>query len=455
MNSFEAIRQKHRALAQKLFPELMAQVDWSADKLRGHRHHALQDLLALCKKSSPWHSDRLKEIEPVEFKLTDLPTLKPMGKHDLMANFDDIVTQPDLTLQRCENHIASGKTYLDGQYSVFASGGSSGVRAISIFGFEEMAINFVLGRRFMMRWAKKTGALQSNAVSASIGAAPGAHGTHHLSKIFGGGDENTYSVTQPIREIADGLNAAQPNILVVYSSYIPRLIEAQEKRLLRIHPQLVIASAEPISDEHARLVDQAWNCPVFSSWGATETGLLGSSSGFDPGLMLYDDHVIIEPVDREGNAVPPGIRADKLYITPLFHTILPVLRYEITDQLTVLKEPNRCSSSFTRTSFVEGRMDDWFYYGNGVVIHPHLFRTVLGQEKDIIEYQVIQTENGASIFSVCKQKIDEGKVIRQVSTDLETAGVESPQVTIKQVEWIKRIGNATKLKRFVPLPRAS
>lgn len=452
MTRFDSIRKRHQALAQKLFPETIARVNWSKRDLLNYRNRALQELLRICKTSSRWHKDRLSNINSENATESDLSKIPTMTKNDLMVNFDEIITNPALTLARCEEHIASGETYLDEEYCVFASGGSSGVRAVSIFGFEEAALNYVLGRRFMVRWAHKSGAFKGNPTSASVGAAPGSHGTYHLSKIFSSGDENTFSVTDPLADIIKGLNSVQPDILVVYASYLPHLIAAVEQDDLKIEPKLVIASAEPLLEEHDEMIRCLWRCPVFSSWGATETGLMGASSGFGPGLMLYDDHVIVEPVDRNGNAVPPGVRADKLFITPLFHHVLPVLRYEISDQLTVLDEPNSCGSNFTRTSLVEGRLDDWFMYKDGITIHPHVFRTELSNDRNIMEYQVIQTSHGAHIKVVLNRSGNLASMAERVTDALERFGLQKPVVKVEEVPSLQRIGSATKVKRFVAQP---
>jgi phenylacetate-coenzyme A ligase PaaK-like adenylate-forming protein len=421
--------------------------------LAQYRERALKELIRICKTKSKWHRSRLEKIDPETFTEVDLPHIPPMTKADLMENFDEIVTSPDLDLERCEQHIESGETYLDGEFCVFASGGSSGVRAVSIFGWEESARNYIVGRRFMTRWAVQTKSFRSDGppVNASIAAAPGAHGTHHLSLIFGGGEKNTFAVTDPIDSIIDGLNRIKPDILHVYPSLIPRLIAAAEGNLLHIRPVLLLAGAEPLLDEHQDAVLRMWGCPIFSSWGATEVGLMGSNSGFDPGLMLYDDHVVIEPADADDHLVKPGVRADKLFVTPLFHHVLPVIRYEITDQLTVLDQPATCGSNFTRTSLIEGRLDDYFIYNQDVQVHPHAFRTVFGQCKNIHEYQVQQTPAGALIKIVSKGEPDVQAIPDKIIASLKRLGLANPEIEIKNVSAIQRTGSASKLKRFVPL----
>ena len=54
---------------------------------------------------------------------------------------------------------------------------------------------------------------------------------------------------------------------------------------------------------------------------------------------------------------------------------------------------------------VQGRRDDSFRYG-GVVVHPHVFRSILGQVRGIIEYRVNQTERTSSGSLRCASESD-------------------------------------------------
>ena len=58
-----------------------------------------------------------------------------------------------------------------------------------------------------------------------------------------------------------------------------------------------------------------------------------------PGVHLCDDLVIVEPVDLDGRPVPPGVRSDKLYLTALANPTLPLIRFELTDQVRFLDIP--------------------------------------------------------------------------------------------------------------------
>jgi phenylacetate-coenzyme A ligase PaaK-like adenylate-forming protein len=96
------------------------------------------------------------------------------------------------------------------------------------------------------------------------------------------------------------------------------------------------------------------------------------------------------------------VRSHKVYVTNLFNPLMPLIRYEISDEITLLDEPCACGSVHQRIADIEGRNDDTFVYRDGASVHPHLFRSILGREPAISEYQVRQTRAGAEIV-VCAE----------------------------------------------------
>jgi phenylacetate-coenzyme A ligase PaaK-like adenylate-forming protein len=472
MPDIDPIALQARRAAQRRMPQLMARIDWPRARLDEHRERALRAVLAHAIEGSAWHRERLAGIDVERFRVEDLPSLPTMTKADLMSGFDHIATDARVTVERCEEHLESGDLLMDGDLVAFASGGTSGVRAIGVESVDTLAEAWVCGMpRFVMRWVARTRriprfvlplvtrlrARRGPPSMVGIGAAPGPHASFVLRSLFAGGAHAGFSVLDPIDDIVAGLNERQPDHLAAYSSFFPRLVDEAHRGRLRIGPRMVTAVAEPLLPEHTEAIAEVWDCVVVSSWGATEVTGLGAGSGFEPGMLLLDDRHIIEPVDQEGRPVGPGERASKIFVTPLWPRVLPLVRYEITDQVTVLEGPAACGSSFTRVANVEGRLDDQFVYQGGVSVHPHLFRAVLGRRRAITEYQVAQTARGAEIRVVLAsgaERLDEARVIQELRDLLGAQGVRDADITLEIVTEIPRHERSMKLKRFVPLTTA-
>lgn len=68
------------------------------------------------------------------------------------------------------------------------------------------------------------------------------------------------------------------------------------------------------------------------------------------------------------------MRSDKIYLTAIANPTLPLIRFEMTDQVELLDRQCACGSAHRLIADVEGRIDDAFAYEGGVLVHPHVFR---------------------------------------------------------------------------------
>lgn len=445
-----------RTRMQSHLPELMARIDWPRAKLDAFRQESLRGALAYAIERSEWHRQRLSHVDPESFQIEDLRDLPVMTKADLIEHFDIISTEPRVTRGRCEEALEKGgASLLDGEFAVMASGGTTGVRAISATRVDDLGATFSAGLlRFVMRRRLRSRTTGAPGPPFMIASAPGPHGSNILKRIAGAGRDRSASVVEPMERIVAALNDVDPSHIIVYSSFIPHLADEVRAGRLHIRPQIVTPVAESFLPEHEAALADVWDCVVMSSWGATETGLLGAGSGFEQGMLLLDDLVVIEPVDSNGAPVPVGVRADKLFITQLTPHVLPLVRYELTDQLTVLEGSPRCGSGFTPVSYVRGRQDEEFIYQGGVAVHAHTFRTVLSRERTIAEYQVEQTPEGARLRVVLADgvsELDREGIAARLAERLTHVGVSEPHVEVSVVSVIARTEGSSKLRRFIPL----
>jgi phenylacetate-coenzyme A ligase PaaK-like adenylate-forming protein len=185
-------------------------------------------------------------------------------------------------------------------------------------------------------------------------------------------------------------------------------------------------------------------------YGTSEAGPAATGCWRGPGLHLCDDLLIVEPVDQAGRPVPAGTRSDKVYVTAITNPTLPLIRFELTDQVTVLDRPCPCGSAHWLIADVESRLDDDFRYPGGVVVHPHVFRSVLAREPWVVEYQVRQTPTGAQAL-VIGAGGDPDAVGRTLAKELAQVGVAGPAVEVRVVDRLERLATG-KARRFLPIP---
>jgi phenylacetate-CoA ligase len=446
-------RRRHVDHFEALLPGYAGRIDWPADRLRQERQRALRRLLVTAAERSPWHRERLAGIDVAGLSGEDVAALPVMTKADLMDNFDAVVTDRRLTRELCEHHLqqAVGGAYLLGEYQVVASGGSSGRRGVFVYGWDAWAICWASMMRFPYRdWASDPALAGVERVAAVVAASKPAHVSAAFRHTFSTSrtPEHLIPVTQPTGQIVAALNRLQPTELIGFSSLLPRLAREAQAGRLRIAPRRVMAISEPLFPEARAAVQQAWDVPVGNRYGMSEgvfAGFCGHAS------HLPDDLCLFEPVDQAGRPVPDGVRSQRVYVTNLYNLALPLIRFEVTDEVTVVGGTCPCGSAFRRIADPQGRLDDTFAYLGGVSIHPHIFRSSLGRHRQIIEYQVQQTQRGGEIRVVTDAPLDAAGLAMMIERALAAAGLEQPEVTITQVAVLDR-QTSGKLKRFIPLP---
>jgi phenylacetate-CoA ligase len=169
------------------------------------------------------------------------------------------------------------------------------------------------------------------------------------------------------------------------------------------------------------------------------------------GLHLNEDIAVYEPVDADMRPVAAGTTAAKLLVTNVINHAIPLIRYELADELTVLVEPNPGPWTGRRIADIEGRLEGTFVYDGDVEVHLHSFRSALGRRRQMLEYQVRQTPAGADIAIRTSARLDTDALSRELVQALTELGVARPQVSIAEVQEIERTETTGKLRRFIPL----
>jgi phenylacetate-CoA ligase len=458
-SDYDAISARHKDLVLELAMPMVSRLDASPSDLAAHRQEKLSALLTHASKNSAWHRKRLEDIDLSSIRENDLTSLPSMSKDDLMESWDEISTTPTLTLNRAEAHLDAlqGPAYLDERFHVVASGGSSGKRGVFAYDWNDWAVYYLTYVRWFVRQSLRKGTKSPAEMSmASIGAKAFTHPTVALLRTFGAAGDAALSfpVSMPVTEIIAGLNAVQPDSLIGYASILGKLAVYTQSGELKIAPTMITSTAEPLLPETAAAIEKAWGFAPINTYGTSDAGVVAVGCGEAGGMHLNEDELIIEAVDRNGNAVAPGEKADKLFVTVLFQYAMPLIRYELTDETQTIIGPCPCGSPFRRIKDVQGRLDDIFIYAgesaDETAVHPHVFRSVLARTSAVVEYQVRQTRSGAKVAVTVSSPIDPAVLRQSLEEALAGVGLKQPSVNVECVEELGRQG-VGKLKRFIPL----
>ncbi|MCP9489164.1 MAG: hypothetical protein MSC31_04740 [Solirubrobacteraceae bacterium MAG38_C4-C5] len=448
-DDYELKRQRHVQAFQARMPSEVEKLTWPLSRLWALRDERLRALVHHAKVHSPWHAERLAHVDTETLSGGDLTSVPPMTKADLMTHWDDIVTDRRLSLEMAFSHLdfleGGEPAYLLDEYHVMATGGSTGHRAVMVWDFAGWLAANVGGNA-------RVPILAGSLATARIGAASPVHGSAAAIYCFSQAQNpiHLFSPHEPLPSLVSALNDLDPGMLGSYPSTLHAL--AVEKLAGRLHarPIQIMTAGEPLLPESEALLQTAFGATICDIWGATEVGTLAASDGVNPGLVIAEDLSVIEPVDAEGRPVLPGDRADRVFVTNVVNSVLPIIRYEITDEVMFLEEPNPGPWTGRRIGHIQGRLDDSFCYQGGVVVHPQVFRSVLTEARAIIEYQVRQSCSGVDIVVRADSAIGPD-LTQRIEKILDGLGLRHPAVNIMVVDRIDRHGQTGKLRRFVPL----
>jgi len=451
---YEVDRFDHADELLERLPEAVERLTWPIERLRALRDERLREIVRYAKERSPWHAERLRDVDPDSLSGDDLSAIPPMTKRDLMTNWDQIVTDRRLTLDMARRHLAHvdahGPAYLLDEYHVVRTGGASGVYAWDWDGLLQAALN---SWRYAMWLAADLGFKTPHGPRAAhLQASRASHMSEVMRRTFEpAGWGRQVPVDLPMAEIVAILNDYQPTSLSGYASALHRLALEQLDGRLRISPQLVSGGAEPMTAPARRSLQEAFHCAVVDPYGTSENWVMAVSHPGATELQLVEESVVLEPVDAEWRPVPNGRRTQRVLLTNVVNRLLPVLRYELTDEVTFLDGPHPGPWTGRRIAGVEGRADDTFVWPGGVVAHPFVFWEAFGHSPNVWEYQVRQTPSGVDVDLSIVGEYPLEEVRRTVEASLARLGIADPEVMVRVVDAIPRLPGSLKLKRFVPM----
>ena len=451
-------RREHLLAIASRLPEHVARLGWSGEQLARERQVLLRETVAWAKSRSPWHADRLADIDPETMTEDTLRRIPVMTKYDVMANWDAIVTDRRLTLEGCNAHIQDklrGRTkdyyYLD-DCEVFATGGSSGSRGVFVWGWNEFIEIACVTFRYQYR-DESMHFSSGRRVLAVIEAGEIVHGSPFLFSVTPQPDAEIhwFPAQTPTPQLVDELNRTQPTHINCFASSLQELAGEALSGRLKIRPRHIATNSEPLMPEAREAARKAWGLEINNMWGCVEVGHVGIECDRHEGMHMSDDAVITEFVDEDDRPTGDPDKIAKVLVTSLFNRVQPIIRYELTDIAIPSVKPCSCGAAFPLIREVKGRSDDAFRYPGGVSVHPLVFRTPLGQHPMIEQYQVQQTPNGATIRIVGRGEMDLRLLKSDLVAALEASGLKKPEIEIDVLETIPRHAETGKLKRFIPL----
>ena len=312
----------------------------------------LKQLVNYVKKNSTAIAGLYREIGK-DFTLRDLPvTTKEM----IMKDYENWITTSDFTLKDLEEFATdeslAGELY-QGKYTVVETSGSTGYPFYIAYNRREsLKMNSAMSRNLKMKFLLHKPACYlfpfDKHILSICSAKEGLRKYPLMKKYTALKDSNI-----PMEEMVEFLNKFQPKIICTYVSTIEALAKEQIKGNLRLKLKEVITGGETLAPKTREYIETVFGCKMRSMYASTEAS--GIALDCDYGhLHLHNENLIVELVDENNHPVSVGEKSHKILITSLYERTVPLIRYEVSDKVTVHNTPCKCGNQSPWVE-VEGR----------------------------------------------------------------------------------------------------
>ena len=415
---------------------------WNKEKILRYQEKKLSILRKHAYSNSPFYTQFHAGL--FDKSLNELPVLT---KKELMANWNNIVTDQKLNLDEIRKFIEKLEIpfLYNSEYVVSTTSGTTGQKGIFVFNKKEWLWGLASHGR-ATEWASvKIGIFKRFKMAVVSSTMP------WCKSLLVGASVNTpilptlrLDSISPVNDLVKQLNYFQPALLVSYAGMGKVLAKQQLDGKLKINPEKVFTSSEILSQRSKEIIKEAWGKEPFNAYACTEGALLAADCT-NHKMHLCEDLVIVEIVDQNNQPVSPGVFGEKLLITVLFSRTLPLIRYEISDNVMLADTNYKCSCGkhFSIISEIRGRVEDTIYLtdklGNEITIRPNIFHDVL-DAAPIGGWQIIQQEKNKVLVSVIDvlAEYNEMPIIEKLKFRLVELGVFNPIIHIKIIPKLQQ-----------------
>ena len=395
---------------------------WTRTRLLSRQAEAVAGLRRFAAERSPFYRRFHQGLE--SRPLQDLPVLT---KALLMENFDEVVTDRAVRLRDLESFLSSEAAtgLFRGRYVVLATSGSTGFRGLFLFDPDEWLDALASILRPML-WA---GAAPNPLKPPRVAMLTSTTSSHYSCRVSVALSSRFMPTLQldagePIATMVARLNQWQPEFIGAYPSVLREIAGEQLAGRLRIQPRKIGSSGELLTDADRRRVREAWDLPVWDTYGCTEYTPIAAECAFGRKHLLEDGAVI-------------EIERDRLLLTVLDRRTQPLIRYEVSDVVRSVEGDCECGRPFRMIEGIEGRVEDVLHFGT-VQVHPNRFHSVL-ETVPASGWQVIHEPDGLHVLLTgVRDPAAIDAVHRSVREMLVSAGAAVPAIRVSEVAQLHR-----------------
>lgn len=242
-------------------------------------------------------------------------------------------------------------------------------------------------------------------------------------EIFG---ENTVRLSNFIKE---------KNIWFIYGYPTPikQMCKLIRERGLEIQVPLVITMGEVLSESTRMFIQNCLGARVYQLYGAAEVMQVAHECREQNGLHIDLSRYYLELKNPKRRRA--GIREGSVVITDLLNYVMPLIRYEIGDEVQMTDNECPCGDRFPRILKIKGKQQDIIHTAGGRELNLHILLddvfADLGGEIDTFRF-VVESE-GRYRLQIKPRKQREAAFWQPIVRDLQHYLGENAEIVFEQV----------------------
>ena len=341
------------------------------------------------------------------------------NKKELMANFDQVVTEPGIRLTDIKKFISTpkniGKPFKD-KYFIWESSGTNGIQGIYIQDRQCVskyqaieAMRKPLDSIFTQYMRQRLGneriayiGVLDHYYASTVSLAILRNDFPHLQKII-----KDFSIFEPTEKLVAQLIDYRPSVIITYPSMANCLAG---HGFQNFHPQEFWLGGENLSTQQRNYIEGSLNTKIYSSYGASEFLPIAWECGHN-NLHVNSDQVLLEAVDENYLPLPAGITSHTTLLTNFSNTTQPIIRYDLGDTIRYSSTKCSCGSVLPHIE-ISGRASDILRFtdiqGNVIKI-PALLIIGLIEEHGIFNAIIVVIKNSNTEGKLQELHIDFGQ----------------------------------------------
>jgi phenylacetate-CoA ligase len=254
----------------------------------------------------------------------------------------------------------------------------------------------------------------------------------------------------------------EPTALSCTPSYALNIAEEAEKLGIDIRKlplRVGIHGAEPWSEEMRYEIESRLGIDAVDIYGLSEVmgpGVAMECIEAKRGLHVWEDHFLVECVDRDSGEPLPYGEEGEIVFTSLTKEAFPILRYRTRDISVLDPAPCKCGRTHVRMRRVTGRTDDMLII-RGVNVFPSQVEAVMMKTETLSPFYQIEVFREGHLDSIrvnveasppllAQGEEAMARVAHKVEKDIKDFIGVSAQVCLKQRGEIERsMGKAVRV----------